>query len=357
MIPFIQPDLTEKEAQAAYDTVLSGFVNEGKLAQKFGDKFSIVAGSKYAIPTTNCTSAITIALMALGIKDKEVIVPDITMIGTAMGVVLSGNIPVVVDVKIENACIDPQKVEKAIGNNTAAIIPVHYNGRNAITEELIQIANNHGLALIEDAAGCLGSCSEGENSFQIGTKGEFGCFSLASTKIAVSGQGGVLVTNDRSLYEKATRFKDWGRFMTKGITHASIGFNFKFTDIQAAIALIQLERLPKLIQRKRKIYSLYKDKIKNKMFSINNYPGYCPWYVDLKNQEYQIILKENNIGCSPIWPALHQQPAMKKFVESNDHLFPNASLLAKKILWLPSSTKLLDEEIDYICNIIINNNV
>ena len=357
MIPFIQPDLTEKEAQATYDTVLSGFVNEGQLAQKFGNKFAKAVGTKYAIPTTNCTSAITIALMALGIRDKEVIVPDITMIGTAMGVVLSGNIPVVVDVKMENACIDPQEVKKAIGDNTAAIIPVHYNGRNAITEELIQIANNHGLALIEDAAGCLGSCSEGENSFQIGTKGEFGCFSLASTKIAVSGQGGVLVTNDKSLYEKATRFKDWGRFKTKSITHASIGFNFKFTDIQAAIALVQLERLPKLIQRKRQVYGLYKDKIKNQMFSINNHPGYCPWYVELKNQEYQIILKANNIGCTSIWPALHQQPAMEKFVESNDQLFPNASKLANKILWLPSSTKLLDEEIDYICNIIINKNV
>ena len=123
MIPFIQPDLTSEEAQAAYNTVLGGFVNEGRLTQNFGEKFAKIVGTKFAIPTTNCTSAIAIALMALDIKGKEVIVPDITMIGTAMGVVLSGNIPIVVDVKMENACIELQNVENAIGKNTAAIIP------------------------------------------------------------------------------------------------------------------------------------------------------------------------------------------------------------------------------------------
>jgi len=356
MIPFIQPDLTRVEAQAAYDVVLGGFLNEGRLTQKFAEQFAKLVGTKFAIPTTNCTSAIAIALMSLDIKGKEVIIPDITMIGTAMGVVLSGNIPVVVDVKMENACIELQNVENAIGKNTAAIIPVHYNGRNALTKELVELAKKHSLDIIEDAAGCLGSLYGDSESEQIGTKTKFGCYSLASTKIAVSGQGGVLVTNDRSLHEKATRLKDWGRFNDKGITHDFIGFNFKFTDLQAAIALVQIERLPKLIERKREIYSLYKEKIKNHMFSIDTPPGYCPWYVDIEGQDFEFIFKKNNIGCSPIWPALHQQPAMKKFVESNDKLFPNATVLAKKVLWLPSSTKLLDEEIDYICDIIINSN-
>ena len=102
------------------------------------------------------------------------------------------------------------------------------------------------------------------------------------------------------------------------------------------------------------ILHLYKEKISNQMFSINCQPGYCPWYVELKDQKYQNLLKKHNIGCSPIWPALHLQPAMKKFVESNDQLFPNSSLLTKQILWIPSSTKLLDDEIDQICKIIEN---
>lgn len=351
-IPFIQPDLTRAEAQAAYDTVLSGLVNEGKLAQRFSEEFARVVGSKYAVPMTNCTTAIALALMALEIEDKEVIVPDITMIGTAMGVVLSGNKPVVVDVNLEDGCINPAKILEVVTNQTAAVIPVHYSGRNAINPRLLDIASNYHLAIVEDAAGCLGSRAGREGSAQLGTTGEFGCFSLAATKIAVSGQGGVLVTNDASLYEKATRLKDWGRFEEKGIHHGHIGFNFKLTDIQAAIALVQLERLPALVKRKGEIYARYKERIGDLMFSKQDHPGYCPWYVEIKDQSVASVLSEHNIGCSPIWPALHQQRAMKLFVEPKDERFPNATALAEQILWLPSSTKLTDDEIDFICDVI-----
>ena len=143
MIPLIEPDLTELEAQAAYDVILSGWVNEGKITERLAQAFAAQVGVQYAIPTTSCTSALAISLMGLNIQGKEVIVPDITMIGTAMAVVLSGNIPVVVDVKADDACIDPEAVERAITARTGAIMPVHVNGRNAVGPDLLQLAHSH----------------------------------------------------------------------------------------------------------------------------------------------------------------------------------------------------------------------
>ena len=247
MIPFINPDLTIVEARAAHDVILGGFVNEGNLAKGFEEAIAAFVGSRYAVVTTSCTVALSLALMALEIKKKQIIVPDITMIGTAMAVVMSDNVPVVVDV-LDNGCIDPNQIGRFVTSNTAAIIPVHVNGRNALTPELIHTASKYNLEIIEDAACCLGSKFDGK---QVGTCGRVGCFSLAATKIIGCGQGGIVVTNDFDLYQKIVRLKDWGRFEEKGMLHPFVGFNFKFTDIQASIALVQLERLSQLVEKKK----------------------------------------------------------------------------------------------------------
>lgn len=352
MIPQVEPDLSELEAQAAYEVVLSGWVNEGKLSDEFARKFAETVGAEYAIPTTSCTAALSLALMALEIHGKEVIVPDITMIGTAMAVKLSGNTPVLVDVRPEDACLDAEAVKKAINSQTGAIIPVHVNGRNGISSELQHVATANGLPIVEDAACCLGSTYQCEAPVQLGTTGSVGCFSLAATKIITTGQGGVMVTNDPNIYEKLTRLKDWGRFENKGTTHPALGFNFKFNDIQAAIALKQLERLPKLVDRKKQIYNRYKERLNDLMFSTEDHAGFCPWYVDIKGQDFVEPLRQAGIGTTPIWPALHQQGAMEHTYRDDE--FPTSTALAQEILWMPSSTKITDNQIDYICDVIGN---
>ena len=351
MIPQIEPDLTEAEAQAAYDVVLSGWVNEGKLSAEFGTRFAEAVGSKYAVPTTSCTAAMALSLMALEIKDREVIVPDITMIGTPMAVIQSGNTPVVVDVRPRDGCMDPKAVRSAITPKTAAIIPVHVNGRNALPKELLAVAQDHELAIVEDAACCLGSQILDGEPVQLGTLGATGCFSLAATKIAVSGQGGAVVTNDADLYERITRLKDWGRFGEKGNDHPDVGFNFKFTDIQAAIALVQLKRLPKLVARKREIYGRYRARLGELMFSSEDPPAFCPWYVDIRGQHLAAPLREQGIGSQPIWPALHQQGAMG--MAHLERAYPVATAMARDVLWLPSSTKLTDEHVDHVCGAVL----
>lgn len=351
MIPLVEPDLTEYEAQAAYDVIMSGWVNEGALSNLFAHRFAQTVGARYAVPTTSCTVALALSLMALNIKEREVIVPDITMVGTAMAVVQSGNIPRVVDVRPQDGCMDPDQVRSAINQNTRAIMPVHVNGRNAVGPELIEIALNHDLPIIEDAACCLGSRLDDQDSTQLGTAGTLGCFSLAATKIITTGQGGVIVTSDGEVYEQLTRLKDWGRFEDKGINHPKIGFNFKFTDIQASIGLKQLDRLPDLIARKKQLYAHYQSRLGDLMFAQEDPEGFCPWYVDIKGQHFSTILRKRGIGSQPIWPALHQQGAMEPLTDASK--YPIATLLASQLLWLPSSTKLKDDEVDRICDVIL----
>ena len=291
-----------------------------------------------------------LSLMALNIKDREVIVPDITMVGTAMAVVQSGNIPRVVDVRPQDGCIDPDQVKRAINRNTAAIMPVHMNGRNAVGPELLEIALSHDLPIVEDAACCLGSTLDDQGS-QLGTAGTLGCFSLAATKILTTGQGGMIVTSDDELYERLTRLKDWGRFQDKGSNHPDVGFNFKFTDIQASIGLKQLDRLPELVARKRQIYAHYQRRLGELMFVNENHRGFCPGYMDIKGHHFADLLRQNNIGSQKIWPALHQQGAMGLAVGASN--YPIATALVSEVLWLPSSTKLTDDEVEHVCNVIL----
>ena len=329
---------------------MSGRVNEGLLTEQFQQRFAKTVGTRYAVATTNCTSALAVSLMGLGVRGTEVIVPDLTMIGTAMGVVLSGNTPILVDVSSDDGCINPEQVERAVTDRTSAVIPVHVNGRNALSSDLVEIARKHQLFIIEDAACCLGSRMAGASSPQLGTLGTAGCFSLAATKIVTTGQGGVIVTNDPELYQRCVRLKDWGRFGQKGTTHPSVGFNFKFTDIQAAIGLQQLERLPVLVARKQALYARYRQRLGPLMFAREDAPGFCPWYVDILGQHLLDQLNARGIGATPIWPPLHQQGAMGR--AQADERYPQATALGKTVLWLPSSTKLNDAQIEMVCDAV-----
>ena len=350
-IPLIEPDLTEAEAQAAARVIRSGRVNEGVLTAEFEQRFAQTVGTRYAVATTSCTAALAVSLMALGIKGREVIVPDLTMIGTAMAVLLSGNEPLVVDVRPQDGCLDAARVERALTARTAAVIPVHVNGRNALTPDLAAIARRRRLAIVEDAACCLGSqVQEDGTFFQLGTQGTLGCFSLAATKIITTGQGGVIVTNDPALHERCVRLKDWGRFGEKGTNHPAVGFNFKFTDIQAAIGLQQLERLPELMARKRALYARYRARLGALMLTREDPPGFCPWYVDVTAQHLTERLTRQGIGATPIWPPLHRQGAMG--MTNADDRYPCATALGENVLWLPSSTKLTDAQIDAVCDAV-----
>jgi perosamine synthetase len=262
-------------------------------------------------------------------------------------VALCAATPVLVDVCPHDLNLDPRGVAAAVGARTRALVPVHVNGRAADLDALGRIARAHGLALIEDAAQALGSRHGGR---ALGTWGDVGCISLAPTKIITSGQGGLLLTNDDALRDRLVRLKDHGRLSRAWNHHPEVGFNFKYSDIQAAIANAQLDRLGQRLGLVRRQYRRYRD-------ALAGLPGIAFLETDLEGGSVPLwvdalvadagglirFLEGHRIACRPFWPAIHTQPCYPQ-----PGAFPHASHAAEHGVWFPSGPNKSDDDIDRV---------
>jgi len=353
IINWFEPDFSEEEEKRVADVVKSGFVNEGKLTKEFEDKVKDLLGVKHAVAATSGTVALFLGLASLGIgPGDEVIVPDITFIASANAVKLAGAKPVLADIKKEDLTIDPEDVKKKITKKTKAIIPVHIVGRCCDMKKLSEIAKKHNLEIIEDACESFGS-KYGDK--YTGTISKIGCTSFAPNKIITTGQGGMVLTNDDEIYEKLIRLKDHGRLKRSDEVHETFGYNFKFSDILAAVGLGQLEKLSDRIKMFKKQYKLYEDYLKDvkqvKIIKTNIEKGECPLWIDFFVEDRGKLvdfLKEKNIHTRPLWLPLHSNPPYKM----KDSEFPNSTSIAKKVLWLPNGPKITEKEIKFICSVI-----
>src|ERR1700730_4776392 len=262
-LDFWIPQFGAEEKALVAAVIDTGFLNDGQVTTQFEMRVAELLGCKHVVATTSGTIAIFLALAGVGVgAGDEVIVPDVTFIATANAVTLAGAKPVLVDVDPLRLTLDPQCVERAITSRTKAIVPVHVSGRAADLGALIDIAAHHGLAVIEDAAeGFLSKC---QGKF-LGTFGIAGCFSLSPNKTITTGQGGLVATDDHRLHARLRELKDQGRSVrgTGGDdSHGSVGYNFKFTNLQAAVGLGQLKDLPRRLDRMRSIYQVYAKELK-----------------------------------------------------------------------------------------------
>ncbi|MEM3063015.1 MAG: aminotransferase class I/II-fold pyridoxal phosphate-dependent enzyme, partial [Nitrososphaerota archaeon] len=259
-IPQMEPWFDEKEREALNNYMLSGgWVTEYKMTQEFERMICDYTKAKYCFAVNNGTVSLTVGALACGLKSgDEVIVPNYTMIATPNSVQLFGAVPVFVDVERETLCLDIDKVKKALTKRTKAIILVLANGRYPLSgiESFIKICDENNLILIEDSAQALGSFYP--NGKHMGTIGQVGSFSFSVPKIITTGQGGTVTTNDDEIAYKIGRLKDFGRSRGGIDIHDVIGYNFKFTDIQAVIGIEQMKKLTWRVNRKKEIYSLYK---------------------------------------------------------------------------------------------------
>lgn len=329
----------------------SNYVNEGPLAAQFEKEIAKLIGAKHAIAVNSGTMAIFLSLKALGIgPGDEVIVPDLTFIATANAAHLCNAKPVLVDVNPANLTISIDAIKKAITPKTKAIIPVHVTGRGADMKAIMKIAKQHKLFVVEDAAEAFTSK---QNDKCLGTFGDTGCFSFSPNKTISTGQGGIIVTNNKELYLKLLPLKDQGR-PTRGTggadLHNTIGYNFKFTDLQAGLGLGQLKHLNERATRMKRNYELYLENLKDVpevcIFPLQK--GEVPQWTDAvieKRDELEQFLKEQNIDCRRYWFPLHRQLAYK--LPDND--FPNSVKLSPKSLWFPSAFTLTDEDILIVC--------
>jgi len=348
-IPQAEPSYGKEEIQAVVDYMNSGgWLMEFKKTREFEELISQFTRAKYCSVVCNGTVSLFIALRALDIGPQdEVIVPDITMAATPNAVILAGAKPVFVDIEKNSLCLDVGKVSEAVNSKTKAVMHVSLNGRAGDLAGLKQLCERENIYLLEDAAQSLGSFYQGKH---LGTLGIIGSFSFSAPKIITTGQGGALVTNDLALFEKIKRLKDFGRLQGGADFYEEMGWNFKFTDLQAVIGIQQTKRLQKRMACKKEMYSLYKEllsKVETVKFIETNLEETTPWFMDIlvpERDKLIVYLKEKGIGSRPIYPALHSQPAYKE-----KGSYSVAEKIAEEALWLPSSVTLTNEQIEYIC--------
>ncbi|QDC88106.1 bifunctional GNAT family N-acetyltransferase/PLP-dependent aspartate aminotransferase family protein [Candidatus Methylopumilus universalis] len=349
------PSVSAKEGFYSYDAALKGWNSEwSKYLTKFERNFADYIGVKYAMATSSCTGALQIGLMALDIgPGDEVIVPDQTWVATANAVRYVGAIPIFADVELDTWNLDVKSVEGLITNKTKAIMPVHMYGHPARMDGLVALANKYNLKIVEDAAPAIGAEWQGK---RCGSFGDFAGFSFQGAKLMVTGEGGMLVTNNDDLYKKALKIWDQGRNPNKVFWIDEEGVKFKMSNIQAAIGLAQLERVDELIEMKRRVFSWYEEILHDvPTITLNkeiNEARSIYWMssirldVDapLSRNELMKILKSRNIDSRPVFPAISQYPIWPKQQSPQ----PIASLVGNQAINLPSGVCLSKDEVMYV---------
>lgn len=351
-IAWWQPQIGSEEKILITQVLENNFPNEGNLTSKFEQRVTDLLHIKYGVAVTSGTVAIYLSLKALGISyGDEVIVPDITFIATANAVEMCGARPVLVDIEPERMTIDPQAITRAITKNTKAIIPVHVSGRAPNMDAIIEIADANDLCVVEDAAEAFMSKYSGR---YLGTIGEVGCFSFSPAKTITTGQGGMIVTNNQEIFLKVKELKDQGR-PRRGTggddIHYSVGYNFKYTDLQAALGIGQLAYLESRLERMRRNYCLYSERLKETngieifCFKDDEIPQWTDAFVE-KRDKLDKYLSSKGIECRRYWLPLHRQ----KPYSLPNACFPNSTKLSPEALWLPSAFTLCDSDIDFVCD-------
>lgn len=347
----------EKKALCEYMDE-DGFITEFKRTKQFENMIAEFTKVKHCIVVNNGTVSLTLAAMGVGLKSgDEIIVPNFTMIATPNSLKIFGAKVVFVDVEKETLCLDIKKVKEAITPKTKAIMLVSANGRYPKTgikafEELCKEKN---IILLEDSAQSLGSFYP--DGRHIGTVGTVGSFSFSAPKIISTGQGGAIITNDDKIAQNIRKLKDFGRNSGGNDIHDMIGYNFKFTELQACIGIEQMKKLQWRVERKKDILRLYRTLLKDVEeidFFDQDLSCTTPWFIDIiaKNKHgLQKFLKANNIGTRTMYPPINKQKAYKSHSQHTDE-FPVCNMIEQKGLWLPSATQLTNDEIIYICDMI-----
>lgn len=360
MILTAGPSISQKEIDYVNDAVKNGWNNNWnsylmKLENAFKEKFN----AKHALLTSSCTGAMHMAIRSLGIgKGDEVIVPELTWVASASVVNYVGATPVFVDVNRSTWTIDPESFKNAITKNTKAVIPVHLYGHPAKMDEILSIAKEYNLKILEDAAPAIGATF---NNNYCGTFGDVAAFSFQGAKMMVTGEGGILITNDDKIISSVKQYSEHGRSKDPNNTFwiETIGYKYKMSNIQAALGLAQFERIDELIDRKRLIFSWYEKRLeKIEGLRINKEADWAKsiyWMTSIflekdfgiSRNDLMKSLKKDGIDSRPVFPTISKYPMWY-----SDCHNPNAVEISENSINLPSGHNLDEDQIDYICNSI-----
>lgn len=356
-IPISQPSIGQKEIAYVTDAVQSGWVSSlGKYIDMFEEKFAVYCGAKYAVATSNGTTALHLVLVALGITaEDEVIIPNLTFVATGNAVRYVGAKVVTVDIDEDTLCISPEAIRKAITLNTKVIIPVHLYGHPANMDEINKIAKEHNLFVIEDAAEAHGAEVNGK---KVGSLSDVGIFSFYGNKIITSGEGGMITTDDEELYKKMRYLRDHAMSKEKRYWHTEVGFNYRMTNLQAALGVAQFERIDELLAKKKEIFGWYQEELKDvkgiklnhqSFWATNVYWMVClelDGFVESQRDKFIKKLKAKNIDSRPYFYPVSDMP----MYENADT--PITHKVYQRGLNLPSYFDITKDQVKYICLII-----
>ncbi len=364
IIPVCEPKLDGKELQYVSSCIRDNWISSaGSFIDKFESAFARRCGVKYAVSCSSGTAALHLALAALGIKKSdEVIIPAFTMIATANAVTYQSAKPVLVDADPFTWNIDTHKIEEKITKRTKAIIPVHTYGLPADMDRVLALAKKHNLFVIEDAAEALGAEYQGR---KIGGLGDAACFSLYANKIITTGEGGMITTNNAKIARQARILRGHAFSEERHFWHKYLGFNYRMTNLQAAIGLAQAERFSALVKARIRNAGYYNRLLKNikgirlppEVKGLKN----IHWMYSILIQDdfglardaLRAYLAKKGIETRSFFIPIHLQPIYAKFYRQR---FPVAEELCQKGFYLPSGPTLTKKDIEYVAACVASAN-
>ena len=360
--PVAIPNLNGNEFKYLTDAFLSTWISSsGEYITRFESDFSDYSDCKYGVAVSNGTTAIHLALVALGISaGDEVIIPDLTFAATINTVLHANATPVIVDVEENSWCIDPVEIEKAITPNTKAIIPVHIYGQVCDMDAIVKIAKKYNLYIIEDCAEAHGAMYSGS---KVGSLGDIGCFSFFGNKVITTGEGGMCTTNNLELNDKMEVLRDHGMSKTKRYWHDVVGYNYRMTNLQAAIGLAQLERIDEIHINRRAYEAGYKKILSHKNFTFQkdlNTRQRITWLVcvildkSIDREECIAKLKANGLDARPFFYPLSDMDIYKNYSKNATPITHKISAVGINLPTYESLKSMKDIELIF-ANVEISN--
>ena len=365
MIPVNTPLLSGNELQYITECITTGWISsEGPFIKKFEENFANYIGLQHGVAVSNGSAALDIAIKALGIgKGDEVIMPTFTIISPAQSVITAGAIPVLVDSDCETWNMDVSQIEAKITVKTKAILVVHIYGLPVEMGPIVALCQKYNLKLIEDAAEVYGQTYNGK---MCGSFGDISIFSFYPNKHITTGEGGMILCNDNDLAERCQKLRNLA-FEPDGrrFVHHEIGWNYRMTNLQAALGVAQLEKINYHIQRKRAIGQQYAVGLKNlKGFQLplpsTHFAENIYWVFGLVAEtealQHEMVAKltKAKIGTRPFFWCMHEQPVFQKMGLFANESYPIAEKLARTGFYIPSGLGLTDDEVSEVCKVIIS---
>lgn len=363
MIPVNAPLLEGNELKYVTSAVKTGWISSaGSYIKKFEDAFAKICQTKYAITTTNGTSAIHLALSACGVSSgDEVIVPTFTMASTIVAIIYTGATPVLVDSEIATGNMDVSAIEQKITGKTKAILPVHIYGHPVDMNPIKKLAKKYKLLIIEDAAEAHGATYFGK---RVGSLGDIAAFSFYANKIITTGEGGMVVTNSKKLAQRANLLKDLAHDPKKRFRHIALGFNYRMTNLQAALGLAQAEQIDKFLARKASMGKLYNQLLKDipglilpvtKPNVTNVYWMYgvrVEEPIKISKDEFRKRLLKKNVDTRDYFIPMHLQPIFNNMGLFKKEKYLIAEKLCKTGFYLPSGLAITDTQIKKVAKAV-----